>query len=683
MARSQREDRGSVRPTSRGRPRRNPARAWNTKRGLRAIQYVTETALSRLEPDILLKELLRRIREVLAGDTAAILLLSQDGRKLVAHASDGLEEEAGEEICLPVDRGIAGLVAARKRPMILNDLSETEVSNPIMHGKIRSLVAAPLLLRDQLLGVVHVGTAQRRPFTKEDLGFLEVAADLAALAIERGQADEARSELSAIVESSEDAIIGLSLEGTIASWNPGAERLYGYAAKEAVGEPFSIILPPDRGGELSDVLTRLRNGEVIKSYDSARMRRDGNLIDVSATISAIKDTTGKVVGASTIARDITERKRAERDRLDLLSRERSARAEAETERARLETILESAPSGVVFCDAETGHVTANPRAFEFLGWAASPELRLGQLVGHVCHPDGRVLPLDELLLSRALRGHATSDQELLLVRAGETRTPVLASAAPVRNARGGVIGAVALYQDISRVKEMEQMREEWTSIIAHDMRQPLAIVMGYAATLRGMIGQRASSEFEIRAVEHIISASGNLNRIIGDLLDASRLETRRLKLEKERIDLPALVRDFVDRAAAITGGHSVRVEVQDPIPPIDADPARVEQVLGNLLSNAGKYGYPNTETLVRLWPIEGEVEVSVANEGEGIPIEERARLFTRFHRTRSAERGPVKGLGLGLYISKGLVEAHGGRIWVDSVPKKTTAFHFTLPVARA
>lgn len=139
------------------------------------------------------------------------------------------------------------------------------------------------------------------------------------------------------------------------------------------------------------------------------------------------------------------------------------------------------------------------------------------------------------------------------------------------------------------------------------------------------------------------------------------------------------MREVVERVEAITSGHSVRVVVQGTIPPVDVGPARVEQVLGNLLSNAAKYGYPNTEILVHLQRTVGAAKVSVTNEGEGIPPEEQARLFTRFHRTQPAEKGPVKGLGLGLYISKGLVETHGGRIWVESIPGKTTTFHFTLP----
>lgn len=673
--------RGGNRPMSRGVQQKDSYGSEIALKTFKAIQYVTEAALSHLKPDDLLKELLARIREVLRGDTAAILLLSLDRQELIARASSGLEEEVGEAVCLPVGHGIAGRIASSRQPVIVADLSRVEVANPIMRGRIRSLIGAPLLLDDRVIGVVHVGTIRRRRFTNKDLSLLQLVADRAAVVIERASAEAARSELAAIVNSSQDAIIGIALDGTIASWNPGAERLYEYTVEEAIGKPFSMVLLPERSGELTTVLNKLKLGESIKSYDAVRVRKDGTQIDISATISAIKDASGEIVGASTIARDITERKQAENERIHLLARERAARAEAEVERARFQAILEGAPNGILFCDAESETVTANPKAMGLLGWAPSTQYTIVQLVGRVRRPDGRPLSVQELPSSRALQGHAVSGEELLLMRADGIQTPVLVGAAPVRDLAERVTGAVVLYQDISTVKEAERMREEWTSIITHDMRQPLTIILGYAATLRGFIERRASSEFERRAVEHIVIAASNLNRIIADLLDASRLETQRLKLERRDVDLAALTREVVERAEAITSGHRVRVVVDGTIPPVAADPARVEQVLGNLFSNAVKYGYLNTEILVHLRSEGGMAKVSVTNEGEGIPPEEDARLFTRFHRTKSAEEGPVKGLGLGLYVSRGLVEAHGGHIWVESIPNRTTTFHFTLPLS--
>jgi signal transduction histidine kinase len=141
------------------------------------------------------------------------------------------------------------------------------------------------------------------------------------------------------------------------------------------------------------------------------------------------------------------------------------------------------------------------------------------------------------------------------------------------------------------------------------------------------------------------------------------------------------VREVAERAAAVAPGNPVRVETRGSIPRIQADAARIEQVLGNLLSNGAKYGSPGSEILVVVERRDDAVELAVINQGEGIPAEELPKLFRRFHRSRRATERKISGLGLGLFIAKGLVEAHGGRIWAESIPNQTTRFCFTLPVA--
>jgi signal transduction histidine kinase len=152
-----------------------------------------------------------------------------------------------------------------------------------------------------------------------------------------------------------------------------------------------------------------------------------------------------------------------------------------------------------------------------------------------------------------------------------------------------------------------------------------------------------------------------------------------MMLDCHQGDLVALVRAVVERTAALTQGHPVRVDVAGEIPPLELDPERIEQILDNLLSNAAKYSYPTTEIVVEIERCGAAVEVSVTNQGDGIAPEELPRLFRRFYRTVEARAGQVAGVGLGLYITKGLVEAHGGRIWAESTPGQTTTFRFTLP----
>jgi signal transduction histidine kinase len=220
-------------------------------------------------------------------------------------------------------------------------------------------------------------------------------------------------------------------------------------------------------------------------------------------------------------------------------------------------------------------------------------------------------------------------------------------------------------------------REEWISMIAHDLRQPVTVITAYADRLRSLLAQHGGPG-ELGSVEHIVASAGVLKQMIADLLDVSRIEARHLTLRRQPSNLPALVRAVVERSAPSLQAHRLRIIERGIIPLVEVDPIRVEQVLSNLLSNAAKYSDPDTEILVVMERHDGYVEVSVVNRGEGIPADELPRIFTRFYRTPHARAGTAPGIGLGLTISKGLVEAHGGRIWAESVPGQTTTFHFTL-----
>lgn len=179
---------------------------------------------------------------------------------------------------------------------------------------------------------------------------------------------------------------------------------------------------------------------------------------------------------------------------------------------------------------------------------------------------------------------------------------------------------------------------------------------------------------------HILASAKRLGRMISDLTDISRIESRRLAVESGPVDLAALVEAVVERTASETEGHEVHIEVKGEIPIVQADAGRIEQVLSNLLSNAAKYGDPGTPIRAILERRGGEVRVSIQNMGRGIPPEELPYLFERFFRGKPTGKERVVGLGLGLYIAKGLIEAHGGRIWAESSKNGCTTFHVTLPI---
>jgi signal transduction histidine kinase len=228
--------------------------------------------------------------------------------------------------------------------------------------------------------------------------------------------------------------------------------------------------------------------------------------------------------------------------------------------------------------------------------------------------------------------------------------------------------------------EWERLREEFISVVAHDLRSPIGAISLGAETLGKLLDRGASLDpaKARKVVEHMKSSTKNLDRMVADLLDTTRIEARSLVLRTQPVELEPLVRGIVDRARPATEGHPLEVVLADSLPSLTLDPARVEQVLGNLLSNAAKYSAPGSEIRLRVSAHETQVEVSVTNEGNGLSAAEQEKLFTRFYRAPS-QRERAEGLGLGLYIAKGLVEAHGGRLWVATEQGATT-FAFTLPV---
>jgi PAS domain S-box-containing protein len=253
---------------------------------------------------------------------------------------------------------------------------------------------------------------------------------------------------------------------------------------------------------------------------------------------------------------------------------------------------------------------------------------------------------------------------------------VAGRAEAARDAMGQIVGINGTIADITHIKELERLREEWTSIVAHDLRQPIGVISMASEILPDL---RDGERDERREMVHRIqSASHTLIRMVDDLMDMSLMEAHRLRLERKWIDPEVLVHETVKALPELDGAR-VKTHVNGPSAPACVDPMRIEQVLGNLLSNAVKYGDPSAAIDVRLDRTDGEVEIAVTNYGKGIEPGEVPHLFDRFVRSKRAEGSDVKGLGLGLYISKGIVEAHGGRMWADSIPGKTTTFHVTLP----
>jgi signal transduction histidine kinase len=222
-----------------------------------------------------------------------------------------------------------------------------------------------------------------------------------------------------------------------------------------------------------------------------------------------------------------------------------------------------------------------------------------------------------------------------------------------------------------------RLRAVWCSVVADDLRQPLGTISLSARQL-----ERLSSDARFKLhLERIRGSAQRLNRMVDDLMDLSRVDARRLELVRRNVDLPALVHDSVERMALEAPDRHFDVHVDPDVPEADADPDRVTQVMENLLTNAVKYGTNGTRIRVSVERESHEVAVAVTNDGAALAPEELSRLFERFQRTSSARLQGIQGTGLGLYITRSLVEAHGGRIAADTSPSGRITFRFTLPAA--
>jgi signal transduction histidine kinase/transcriptional regulator with GAF, ATPase, and Fis domain len=361
------------------------------------------------------------------------------------------------------------------------------------------------------------------------------------------------------------------------------------------------------------------------------------------------------------------RRRAEDEREKLL-------ASLSAERSWLRAVVERSPVGIVLALGRDGNrIVANRRASELLGIDFAPERGLAQLSGRLTGIDGRPLPDADIPIRRALEtGELVSGDELLW-RSAVGERALLVNASPIDDAEGHRIGAAMVIEDISSLRELQKLRDEWTSMVAHDLRQPVNTI-----ALSAQLIARGGAQPDVQELaKQILSGSRRLDRMIEDLLDASQIDARRLKLVKEETDVTALLTAVIARAKAVTAGHVVTVDVRGAVPKLMIDPARIEQVLFNLLANAGKYGSENGKIEVTAERRDGEVQISVLNEGPPIAREDLEGFFARFR--RGTTRSP--GSGLGLYISRGLIEAHGGRIWAEGVRPGWTAFRLALPIA--
>jgi PAS domain S-box-containing protein len=367
------------------------------------------------------------------------------------------------------------------------------------------------------------------------------------------EAEDARPVLSAIVQSSDDAIIGETLDGLITSWNQAAQRILGYTAAEIVGKPISTLLPPDHSEDMGRILERIRRGERVGHFETQRLAKDGQVVDVSLSVSPIRDAAGTIIGAAKVARDITQRKHAEAEREQLLAAAEAAKSEAEA---------------------------AN------------------------------------------------------------------------------------------------RMKDDFLATLSHELRTPLNAIVGWAKILRSGKVDAEDLEEGLSAIDRNSQAQ---SQIIEDLLDISRIVSGNLRLDVQRLTLADILDAALASVLPAANAKDIRIHkvLDSLVGPVTGDPARLQQVVWNLLANAVKFTPKGGTVHVLLERVNSHVEISIIDSGIGIKPEFLPHVFDRFRQADGSTTRLHSGLGLGLAIAKHLVEMHGGSIRAKS-PGEGQGATFTL-----
>ncbi len=489
-------------------------------------------------------------------------------------------------------------------------------------------------------------------------------------------ADAARESLlslAAIVEASMDAIVSETPDGTVLSWNRGAELLYGYASDEMIGASISRIVPPGKLDELGWLFGRVQRGESTLSFETVRQRKDGSLIDISLAVSPLRDYFGRVTGACTIARDITVSKRA---------------------RDRLQSVLESAPDSMVVFH-ESGEIvfvnTATERTFgfrrhELIGrnvdtlLAERVRSRRQSLTGGVAWPS-RHLSMREkrrLTLHRSNGAEFPAEVSLGLVEGGQAKLIC------------GLIRDITerrLLQETLREKNLQledaiQAKDRFLAAMSHELRTPLNGILGLTGLLLMKLSGPLTAEQE-RQLEILRLSAKHLLSIINDLLDLAKLTSSKADLLLEPVHCDGVLEEVCAALQPLAAEKCLALTVQYAGPSVMLRTNRryLRQILFNLASNAVKYTEAGSVSLsLRRASQDGEavVQFVVEDTGIGISPEDKPRLFQEFARLNTDRSAPNDSTGLGLHLSQKMAELLDGEITVESEPGKGSAFTLTL-----
>ncbi|MEB0039500.1 CHASE domain-containing protein [Pseudomonas sp. MH10] len=519
--------------------------------------------------------------------------------------------------------------------------------------------------------------------------------------------------LAAIVESSSDGIIGKTLEGIVTSWNKGAEQLFGYTSLEAVGQPLSkLIMPDGYEREKIDILEKISQGEHISSFQTKRHRRDNSLIDVSVTISPIRDETGLIVGASKTVRDITTEKNNEAKILELNSSLEEQVIQRTSQLSELNMLLtgvlnSASQVSIIATDLDGVIQVFNKGSERLLGYKADEMVnRHTPSIIHV--PEevaargvelsaeyGQPIEGFRALVYKAKIEGVAQTHEWSYVRKDGSRFPVILVVTAMRDGNGQLSGYLGIAIDITVRRELESSlrhakeqadaasaaKSTFLANMSHEIRTPMNAVLG-------MLQLVLRTEMNVRQYEYVTkaqTAAKSLLRLLNDILDYSKIEANKLQLDLHPFELEALLRDLAVILAGNQEGEEVEVmfDLDVGLPSmLIGDSFRLQQILINLAGNALKFT-SHGQVVVSVKQLDGSAQsvrlrIAITDTGIGISPEQLERIFDGFTQAEASTSRRFGGTGLGLVICQKMVRLMGGVLQVDSQPGIGSRFWFDL-----
>ncbi len=561
---------------------------------------------------------------------------------------------------------------------------------PDGHPALLAFLGAPIYAGDKLVGMTGIAN---RPggYDEALLDNLQPLLATCGNLIEAYRNDHRRQltekklrrsevRLRSVLENAVDGIINIDNKGCIESFNPAAERIFGYTEAEVLGHNVNMLMPEPYHSEHDRYISNYLHTGDAKIIGTGRevvgLRKDGSTFPLELAVSDM--VIGNQRKFTGIVRDITARRAGEQRLLETT--------------AVQDAILSGANYSIISTDPEGTIRTFNRAAQRWLGYTeeevvgkTSPAIIhdlqeivqraqiLSQELGH------NIEPGFEVFVAKARLG-IPDENEWTYIRKDGSRFPVLLSITALRGAEGKIIGFLGVASDITERKKIDRMKNEFISTVSHELRTPLTSIRGSLGLLTGGIAGEMPPQAK-SLIDIACNNSDRLVRLINDILDIEKIESGKIEFKLKPMPLMPLVEQAIQSNQAYAAQHGTHIELTASLcdVTVNADADRLTQVITNFLSNAAKYS-PNGEPVeVSVTQHHGAVRLAVHDHGPGIPEEFKARIFEKFAQADSSDTRQKGGTGLGLNICKAIVERLHGSIGFESQPALGTTFYFDLP----